>query len=154
MLAALVSVVEGEGHLHGANLAEAEQAFDSVLNHHDEVDHPLAVAGARRGMGRIYQKRGDLTQARQLLSQSMEGFRVLHRVQEVERTRMFLAELALEEGASAEAARLAKASLDACGKLRVRRDVERAQRIMTLAHASGLEKPKPPEKRDGVEDQM
>ncbi|MHC4994148.1 MAG: tetratricopeptide repeat protein, partial [Planctomycetota bacterium] len=140
-LAALVRVVWGEGLLRCARIDRAVEVFQGVLDECAERDHPLAVSGARRGMGRACVSEGDAVAARRWLEQALEGFVGLSRVQEAERTRMCLAELALEQGDWDEAASLARVSLESCGRLCVRRDTERAKRLLALAEAKGAQTP-------------
>lgn len=91
VLIGLARVIRGEALIDMSRHADAKQAFLSVLTDYTEESHPLALAGARRGLGRIHVFEQDYAKAQEQLSAALTLFRRLKRVQEAARTEVYLA---------------------------------------------------------------
>jgi class 3 adenylate cyclase/predicted ATPase len=92
LLRALTEVILGEGYLALGAIDEASRVFERILEGLGDSPPPLAVAGARRGAGRVALARGDLGKAKAELEVGLDGFKKIERAQEVARTMLYLAE--------------------------------------------------------------
>ncbi|HEV8307790.1 MAG TPA: adenylate/guanylate cyclase domain-containing protein [Methylomirabilota bacterium] len=130
LLRGLVLVVLGEARLLTGDLPGARVAFDDVVAAHDEARHPLAVAGAWRGLGRLALSTGAAGEALALLDRALEAFEGLQRAQEAARTAVYRAE-ALWQAGDRERARveLGRAH-ERFAAMRAERDAERVERLL------------------------
>jgi tetratricopeptide (TPR) repeat protein len=81
-----VLAILGEARLECGDTLGAQREFDRIMQNYDEAHHPLAVAHAWRGLGRIALIQGRATDALGLLERSRTGFERLKRAQEAART--------------------------------------------------------------------
>lgn len=91
VLIGLTAVVLGEAQLENERCGEAEQTFSWVLREFSLKQHPLAIAGALRGLGRVFLGRQQGELARSQLERALELFERLERNQEAARTQIYLA---------------------------------------------------------------
>ena len=141
VLRGLTLVVLGEAHLECGKERDAETAFMKVLGDHDDAHHPLAVAGAQRGLGRVAFMRGECAEALERLAAGLAGFERLERAQEAARTRLYRGEVLCQLGeidrARSDVAQARKRFVE----MGADRDVERAEQLMgRLTAAAGAVK--------------
>ena len=128
----LVQVVLGEAYLQCGDMNRAKAIFSRVMEEkeHCERVHPLALAGAQRGMGRIALLQGSDSEAFNQLSHAKEIFVQLKRTQEEARTSLYLAEALARLGDRTRAC----AELERAHKwfvsMHAKRDAERAERLL------------------------
>jgi len=128
----LVQVVLGEAYLQCGDMNRAQEIFSRVMEEkeHSERVHPLALAGAHRGMGRIALLQGSDSEAFNQLSHAKEIFVQLKRTQEEARTSLHLAESLARLGDRSRAC----AELERAHKwfvsMHAKRDAERAERLL------------------------
>jgi adenylate cyclase len=128
----LVQVVLGEAYLQCGDMNRAKDIFSRVMEEkeHCERVHPLALAGAQRGMGRIALLQGSDSEALNQLSHAKEIFVRLKRTQEEARTSLHLAEALARLGDRTRAC----AELEHAHKwfvsMHATRDAERAERLL------------------------
>lgn len=130
LLRGLVQVVLGEARLAAGDVAGAEGAFDEVQRGYDEARHPLAVAGAWRGLGRVALARGAFGEALGRLERAMEAFERLKRAQEAARTALYRAEALWRSGETGRARAELGRARERFGAMRADRDAERADRLL------------------------
>jgi class 3 adenylate cyclase len=106
MLLGLARVIKGEALIEMARFDDAQQLLDGVLKDYSEASHPLALAGAHRGLGRIRSAQDQNTSAIGNLAKSLELFDRLKRVQESARTQIHLAAAHRAQGDMKNARRL------------------------------------------------
>lgn len=92
MLLGLATVVLGEAHLAGGDAGLAAREFDWIAQEYTEANHPLAIAGALRGSGRVALARQDGGDALPALRAALALYEKLAREQEAGRTELFLAQ--------------------------------------------------------------
>ena len=92
-LKALIEVVLGEALIALPDLTKAETIFNSIINQFNTDSHPLAVAGALRGLGRINIRFENWQAAENQIEQAIVLFEKLKRQQELGRTLLAKAEL-------------------------------------------------------------
>lgn len=129
VLLGLTTVILGEALVETGTLGEAEREFRWVLTEFDDTQHPLAIAGAMRGLGRVALARHDGRTACDCLEQARALYERLAREQEAARTQVFLARARHLDG-QAEAAR--KELEEACArfcKIGAANDLARAERL-------------------------
>jgi tetratricopeptide (TPR) repeat protein len=97
-LLGLAWVIKGEALIDANCLTEAEQSFAHVLSDFTEATHPLALAGAHRGLGRTALASGRHSQAIDALKHALSLYERLNRVQEAARTEVHLARALDREG--------------------------------------------------------
>ena len=128
----LVQVVLGEAYLQCGDMKRAQEVFSRVMKEkeHCEGVHPLALAGAQRGMGRIALLQGSNSEAFSHLNHAKEIFVQFNRTQEEARTSLHLAEALARLGdrtrACAELERAHKWFIS----MHAKRDAERAERLL------------------------
>ncbi len=127
LLRGLVRVVLGEGHQRAGRADAARASFDEVLETCTEDDHPLAVAGAERGRGRLALAAGDAEHALPELRRACARFESLKRTQEHARTRVSLAEALIAAGHIDDARRELDAAEAAFRAMRADRDIDRVR---------------------------
>lgn len=91
VLLGLCAVVKGEALLDCGRPHEAKSEFLWVLEAYDDTNHPLAIAGAERGMGRVAIETGRGPDAQDALERALELYTRLAREQEAARTELYLA---------------------------------------------------------------
>lgn len=130
ILRGLVETVLGDGYLLAGELEAAQIWLDKVLAEFSECSHPLAVAGALRGSGRVAAKRGEIEAAQQLFTRAITCFEKLNRTHEKARTMLDEARL-LSSANRVEAARTrATAALEKFTEMRAELDLERARNFL------------------------
>ncbi len=130
VLHSLATVVLGEAHLAAGDIRRAEAAFDTVLDAEREEAHPLAVAGAARGKGRVLLLAGAPLDARPYLDRALETYRQLQRVQEMARTLLHVAEAERQVGDVERARAEARAARQHFVGIGAQRDVVRAEELL------------------------
>lgn len=103
ILLGLTTVILGEALLSDGDAASAAGHFAWVLEEYDEASHPLAIAGAHRGHGRVALARQDFRPAREALDRALALYTRLAREQEAARTQVYLARALTTAGALDEA---------------------------------------------------
>lgn len=129
LLRGLALVILGEAQLVCEQPACAGQAFEGVLRDYDEVAHPLAVAGARRGLGQVALLGGDLENALDCTEQALATFERLNRAQEVARTMLGRAEILRRLGHRERARADVQRAYELFVSMRAAGDAERARRL-------------------------
>lgn len=130
VLLGLCAVVKGEALLEAGRSAEAAQEFGWVLGAFDASNHPLAIAGAERGMGRVALELQSASSAVAALERALALYTRLAREQEAARTELFLARACQLAGqAEAAQARLdnARRRFKAIGAIH---DLDRADKFL------------------------
>ena len=130
ILRGLVEAVLGDGHLLAGEIGEAEKWFGKVLAEFRDSTHPLAVATATRGLGRVAARRGESDIALRHFRQAIAGFERLKRSQEEARTVLEEARVLLSLGDAEGARSRACAALERFTAMRADRDAERARRCL------------------------
>ncbi len=128
VLRSLVLVVLGDGQRLCGRLDDAERTFADVFVNY--ANHPLAVATAHRGLGRIAVARGQCDMARRSFEEAMSSFAQLKRLQEQERTRLDLAALLGQAGDRAGARAQAEEALAALRAMDASHDAARAEALL------------------------
>ena len=134
VLLGLATVVKGEALIEMRRLLEADTEFQSVLAGYTVITHPLAMAGAHRGVGRVRFAEAKYADAIASLEMALELYERLARAQEAARTEVHLAE------AQAGAGRISNASVhieNACRKFKeigAERDLARAEASPLAKH--------------------
>jgi tetratricopeptide (TPR) repeat protein len=90
-LLGLANVIKGEALVEANLRDEAMAMFQQVIASYSETTHPLALAGAHRGAGRVQLVRGLYQDAIQAFERALVLYERLHRVQEAARTELCLA---------------------------------------------------------------
>ncbi|MBI4400728.1 MAG: tetratricopeptide repeat protein [Nitrospirae bacterium] len=130
LLRGLVSVVLGEGHLECGEAPAAQTILNQVLNDFDESLHPLAVAGALRGLGRVALLQGSYSQALTLLDHAIEIYERIERAQEAARAGLYRAEALWRSGEKERGRSELDRARKRFGLIHANRDVERAERLL------------------------
>jgi tetratricopeptide (TPR) repeat protein len=130
ILRGLVETVLAEGHLLAGALDDAESCFAKVLAEFNASTHPLAVATAVRGRGRIAAHRGVFELAAEFFTQAIASFEQLQRTQEKARTMLDEARLALRRNDREMARARAGSALERFSAIRAELDAERARRFL------------------------
>jgi class 3 adenylate cyclase/predicted ATPase len=130
VLRGLVLVVLGEARLACNDAAAARAVLNRVLGEYDEARHPLAVAGAWRGLGRLALLRGRPGEALPLLDRALAAFERLKRVQEAARTALYRAEALWQLGDTPRACADLESALSRFAAMRADRDVKRVERLL------------------------
>ena len=130
ILSGLVQAVLGDGYLLAGEVDEAEACFARVLSDFNESTHPLAVATALRGRGRVAIYRGALTESAEYLRQAISGFQRLNRSQEEARTVLDQASLLSRLGEHEAAREHAFAALGRFMTIHAHRDAARARQLL------------------------
>lgn len=130
LLHGLVFVVLGEAQVECGEADAARLIFQQVLEEFSEAQHPLAVAGARRGLGRAALLKKDHATAVAELERASAMYERLNREQEATRSYLFCAEAywGLGDGDRARA-RLEEARTRLT-RIKAVRDTERADRLL------------------------
>jgi class 3 adenylate cyclase/predicted ATPase len=126
----LVQVVLGEAYLQCREMKSAQETFNRVMEEHCEEAHPLAVAGAQRGLGRVALTQGSNSEALGHLSRAKEIFVRLRRTQEEARTSLHLAEALARLGDRRRACTELEGARKCFVSMHAKRDVERAERLL------------------------
>lgn len=134
VLLGLADVIKGEALIEAGRHAQALSVFDMVIAVHSETTHPLALAGAFRGIGRVRLHEGHLSEAAQALEQSLVLFERLRRVQEAARTQLYLACTLEQMGRSAEAEKRFEHARRRFLEIGAARDLERAEALCREHH--------------------
>ncbi len=130
VLRGLVLIVLGEAHLAAGEVRAAQAAFDQVLREYDEAHHPLAVAGAARGVGRLALARGRPADALPWLDRAVATYERLKRAQEAARTTLYRAEALWRLGERPRACADLEGALARFVAMRADRDVARVERLI------------------------
>ena len=127
---ALALIALGEGLLGDQNLKEARKEFESIQKEYNEKTHPLAIAGALRGLGRIALQEGDLGGAIFQLEKAAQFFGQLKRKQELARTVLYLAQALRQKGENKKASSKFEEALKAFHSFNAQKDLERALKFL------------------------
>jgi adenylate cyclase len=130
ILRGLVENVLAEGHLLAGAVDQAEQCFQKVLGEFSASTHPLALATALRGCGRVATARGAWDEARALFARAIAAFEQLKRTQEKARTMLDEARLERLQNNCAAARARATTALERFTAIRAELDAERARRFL------------------------
>ena len=132
-----VLAILGEGRLECGDAPGAQREFDRIIQNYDEAHHPLAVAHAWRGLGRVALMRGAATDALGLFERARAGFERL-RAQEAARTALYQAMALRQLGESQRASAVLEQAREQFIAMRMRadRDAERAERLLCELHAA------------------
>jgi class 3 adenylate cyclase/tetratricopeptide (TPR) repeat protein len=138
ILLSLIRVIEADGlRLVGAS-SEAEKCYQSLLQTLDPGKFVLAHAGAQRGLGCLSLGRGDTPAALAHLRSAVEMYSRLHRRQEANRTRLWLAEALERSGEPACARQLLEEVRNECAAMKAIRDLKTIdQRLEALRKRLG-----------------
>ncbi len=127
-----VQVVLGEARLECGDALGAQREFNRILQDYDEAQHPLAVAQAWRGLGRVALMMGAPDEALGILDRAFAGFGRLQRAQEAGRTALYraiaLRQLGETQRARSELERTREQFVSI--RMRANRDAERAERLL------------------------
>ncbi len=123
-------VILGESYLAAEDWICAQEIFDRVLVEFEENNHPLAHAGACRGLGRVHLMQQSTDQAKTLLVKALERFEHLQREQEAARTLLHLAHALWVEGKAEQAQEKTLKARERFRSLGARVDMERADSLM------------------------
>jgi tetratricopeptide (TPR) repeat protein len=127
-----VLVVLGEARLGCGDALGAQREFERVLQNYEEAQHPLAVAHAWRGLGRVALMTGAPEEALGLLDRALSGFGRLKRAQEAARTARYraiaLGQLGETQRARSELERTREQLVSM--RMRADRDAERAEQLL------------------------
>ncbi len=123
-------VILGESYLACADWNCAREVFDRVIEEFEEDNHPLAHAGACRGLGRVHMMQEGEEEARAFLLKALERFEHLNREQEAARTLLHLAHALWKEGEAEQAQEKIRQARERFRTLGARVDVERAETLM------------------------
>jgi hypothetical protein len=126
----LVQVILGEAYLQCRDIKSAQDTFSRVIEEHCEEVHPLAIAGAHRGMGRVALFQGSDSEALSHLSHAKDIFIQLKRTQEEARTSVHLAEALARLGDRRRACTELEGARKSFVSMHARRDAERAERLL------------------------
>lgn len=135
ILCGLVEAVLGDAHLLSGDLEKAQSWFDKVRAQFTELTHPLAIATATRGLGRVAAREGRLNEARDLLSSAAAAFRRLQRSQEEARTVLDEARVRFVTGESDKARQLAESALTRFEAIHAPLDAERTRQFLVEIEA-------------------
>ena len=130
MLLGLARVIRGEALLESSRLSDAELLLDGVLKDYSETSHPLALAGAHRGLGRIRFAEQRHQCAIDNLSRALNLFDKLKRVQESGRTQVHLAAARGALGDEREARRLLADARRKFNDIGATQDLERCEALL------------------------
>ena len=92
LLRGMSLVILGEGYLACEDVKSGAEIFNKVIQEYEKEHHPLAIAGAWRGLGRVALLGGELAGAIDKLNRALEDFTGLRREQEAARTALYRAE--------------------------------------------------------------
>lgn len=123
-------VILGESYLACTDWNNAKEVFDQVLAEYKECNHPLAHAGACRGLGRVHMMQKGYEEARTYLLKALERYEHLNREQEAARTLLHLAHTLWKEGEASQAQEKIKQARERFRTLGARVDIERAESLM------------------------
>ncbi|MCA9484220.1 MAG: tetratricopeptide repeat protein [Nitrospina sp.] len=123
-------VILGESYLACEDWNCAQEIFDRVLAEFEECNHPLAHAGACRGLGRVHLMQQSAGQAQALLLKALERFEQLQREQEAARTLLHLAHALWAEGEADQANEKIMKARERFRTLGARVDMERAESLI------------------------
>lgn len=141
LLHGLVFVVLGEAQVECGEAAGAQLIFQQVIEEFSETQHPLAVAGARRGLGRVALLKKDHAAAVVELECASAIYERLNREQEATRTYLFCAEAYWGLGDGKRARAQLEEARKRLTRIRAVRDTERADRLLkemlSAPHRSG-----------------
>lgn len=141
LLYGLVFVVLGEAQVECGEADAAQLIFQQVLEEFSEAQHPLAVAGARRGLGRVALLKKDHAAAVVELDCAGAIYERLNREQEVTRTYLFCAEACWGLGDGDRARARLEEARKRLTHIRAVRDTEKADRLLkdmlSASHRSG-----------------
>jgi tetratricopeptide (TPR) repeat protein len=126
----LVQVILGEAYLLCRDIKSAQDTFSRVIEEHCEEVHPLAIAGAHRGMGRVALFQGSDSEALSHLSHAKDIFIQLKRTQEEARTSLHLAEALARLGDRRRACTELEGARKSFVSMHAKRDAERAERLL------------------------
>lgn len=130
LLHGLVFVVLGEAQVECGEADSARLIFQQVLEEFSEAQHPLAVAGARRGLGRVALLEKDYATAVAELEQAGAIYERLNREQEATRTQLFCAEAYWGMGDGDRARTRLEEARKRLTRIRAVRDTEKADRLL------------------------
>ena len=132
-----VLAILGEGRLECGDGPGAQREFDRIIQNYDEAHHPLAVAHAWRGLGRVALMQGAATDALGLFERACAGFERL-RAQEAARTALYQAMAFRQLGESQRASDVLEQAREQFIAMRMRadRDAERAERLLGELYAA------------------
>lgn len=134
ILLGLTTVILGEAQVSVGEAAGAAGHFSWVLREYDETSHPLAVAGALRGLGRVADLANDCDEAVRSLDLALALYNKLAREQEAARTQIHLARALAASSRRDEATRMAQAACERFRKIGAERDLSQAEALArTLA---------------------
>ncbi|QPJ61943.1 MAG: tetratricopeptide repeat protein [Candidatus Nitronauta litoralis] len=123
-------VILGESYLACDDFNCAREVFDRVIEEFKEDNHPLAHAGACRGLGRVHMMQQGGEEARAFLLKALERYEHLKREQEAARTLLHLAHALWKEGENEQAQEKIRQARERFRTLGARVDVERAETLM------------------------
>lgn len=127
LLLALATNVLGEALLAARDARGAAENFEWVAGNFDADIHPLAVAGARRGLGRVALLDGRADDAIALLKSALDQFEALAREQEAARTQIYLAQAYAQSGDAERSRELRRSAISRFQAIGAKTDYERAQ---------------------------
>ena len=132
-----VLAILGEGRLECGDAPGAQREFDRIIQNYDEAHHPVAVAHAWRGLGRVALMRGAATDALGLFERARAGFERL-RAQEAARTALYQAMALRQLGESQRAGAVLEQAREQfiAMPMRAGRDAERAERLLRELYAA------------------
>ena len=123
-------VILGEGYLACNNIKKAEEIFDEIIAKYEKETHPLAIAGALRGLGRVATLCGHFCDAIDNLDKAIAYFRKLNREQETTRTEIYRAEALLRLGQDKEARLVLKRVNKSLAAIGAHRDIAYATKLL------------------------
>lgn len=126
--------VLGEAHLLCNDVASARAVFDDVFGAPEEARHPLAMATAWRGLGRILLREAGPKAALAVLDRALAAFEQLKRAQEIGRTLLYRAEALWRDGDPAAAAAEVSRARALFESMAAAADIVRADRLLAEFH--------------------
>lgn len=130
VLRGLVEVILGDGHVLLGEVEKAEAIFQQILAEFTPSNHPLAVAGAERGLGRAALLKGEWEIAEKRFARAASDFQRLQRSHEEARTTLDRARAAVGRGDPDRARQLAREALGRFEGLAATRDITRAKKLL------------------------
>lgn len=130
MLLGLARVIKAEAMIDAVRLDEARCELESVVAEYSEASHPLALAGAYRGTGRIHLANARHDEAISEFERSLALFERLKRVQEAARTEVQLATALRGRGDLQAATAYLQKAKDRFTAIGAIRDLQRAEALL------------------------
>lgn len=137
-LTGLVLAVLGEAYLLASEVENAENTFQQISKDFGEKDHPLAYAGAIRGLGCVKLLKEDFASADNLLADATLRFEKLKRTQESARSRFLRAKALLGLGDKPSAQEELNKALISFEAIKAQGDIRKTKELLTNLEGTKL----------------